>query len=275
MAGGKKRQKKGKGRNQPGCGALPTSVFSLVNVSPRARQSPDILGMTVPGLCFLPAQEGRAQKGVKGTLASALRTSGRAASCRAPSRPAQLATALCPTGYDWKPVLNRSHSLCLLLKPRTNTPAINGWSREFKSYLKQKFTLSETEFHRQTCREPGKGNRQSQSVGGDLCWGLETLLPPNCMSLLTHQVLKVLKATLMKCLHLCPLQISEIVIDYLALPNQSLGFETFSALSVHLRGNWNVCFLGNSVISNSIFNPVWSEMSYLEIQHKMRCLKSS
>lgn len=31
---GQEEQKEGKGRNQPGCTALPTSIFNLVNVSP-------------------------------------------------------------------------------------------------------------------------------------------------------------------------------------------------------------------------------------------------
>lgn len=55
-----------------------------------------------------------------------------------------------------------------------------------------------------------------------------------------HKVFKVLKATLVKYLYLilCDIfQISEIVFEYLALPNQSLGFEMFSALRLHLRGN--------------------------------------
>lgn len=69
-------------------------------------------------------------------------------------------------------------------------------------------------------------------------------------------------------------RLQKLFLDYLALPNRSLEFEMFSALRQHLRGNRNVRFLGNSVISNSIFIPVGREMSYFEMQHKVRYLKS-
>lgn len=72
------------------------------------------------------------------------------------------------------------------------------------------------------------------------------------------------------------LELSEIVFEYLVPPHQSLGFEMFDALRLRLRGNWNVSFFFFflSVISNSVFIAVWSEMSYLKIQHGMWCLKS-
>lgn len=38
------------------------------------------------------------------------------------------------------------------------------------------------------------------------------------------------------------LELSEIVFEYLVPPHQSLGFEMFDALRLHLRGNWNVSF---------------------------------
>lgn len=72
-----KKQKEGKGRNQPGCDALPTSVFNLVNAYPRPRYSSDVLSIAVSDLCFLPAQ---GKKGVKETLAK-VKTSGKVAPC--------------------------------------------------------------------------------------------------------------------------------------------------------------------------------------------------
>ena len=152
-------------------------MFNLVNASPRPRQGSDILGITVSGLCFLPAWAAAQVKGVWGRhQPGATKASGRAALCCALSRSAELATALFPTGCYWKPVLNRSHSLHLLLKQCTNAPAFNRWSLELKSYLSlntlnQKFTLKKAEFHRQICTEQGKRSQQSQtrSLSGDFC----------------------------------------------------------------------------------------------------------
>lgn len=96
----------------------------------------------------------------------------------------------------------------VLPKAGTAAPPANGRSHEFKSALNfnalaQKFPLGETEFRCQICGERGKGNARSpmRSVGGDFCWGLGTLLPPNSLFLIVPKAFGAFKAGLMD--HLC------------------------------------------------------------------------